>query len=68
MQLHHRSYDMHAELARDLELTSYRSIETLSVAMRPGGQSDWPYRAPWLAGSLDVQNMDSGKDLCLNFM
>jgi hypothetical protein len=50
-QLHHVSYDMHAELAETLGVTSYRRISTLSVRTRPNGaKGAMPPPAAWLDG------------------
>jgi glycine/D-amino acid oxidase-like deaminating enzyme len=49
--LHRVSFDLHAELAERLGVTSYRRISTLSVRTRPNGARDaMPPPAAWLDG------------------
>jgi glycine/D-amino acid oxidase-like deaminating enzyme len=54
-QLHEVSFDMHASLARDLEISSYRAIATLSVDGSRKGQTD----ANWLDKKAKSKPMDS---------
>lgn len=50
-QLHHVSFDLHAELASRLGVTSYRKISTLNVRTRPNGARDaMPPPADWIDG------------------
>jgi glycine/D-amino acid oxidase-like deaminating enzyme len=54
VQLHQKSFDMHAELASELNIKSYRVLETLSVSGRRKG----PVDASWLDGKVTSSKMD----------
>lgn len=55
--LHRVSFSLHAQLASDLGLSSYRSVQTLSLRTAPGGGAAASRRggpappAPWLGGA-----------------
>ena len=49
-QLHRVSFRMHEELAKELEIKSFRKIETLSVAGGRGGKTPMP--VSWLDGQV----------------
>ena len=53
VQLHHLSYDLHAQLAKDLDLQSYRTIDTLSVETTRGTSV-----ASWIDGEASSTLMD----------
>uniref|UniRef100_A0A7S1U924 FAD dependent oxidoreductase domain-containing protein n=2 Tax=Phaeomonas parva TaxID=124430 RepID=A0A7S1U924_9STRA len=59
-QLHHRGFDMHAELAEELGFETYRRLTTLQVApgFRPGKRR--PNPASWLDGNAGASVMDTG--------
>ena len=48
--LHRVSFDLHAELAEELKLETYRRIPTLQVRTRPGGPAQSPPARDWLDG------------------
>jgi glycine/D-amino acid oxidase-like deaminating enzyme len=48
--LHRVSFDLHAELAEELQLETYRRIATLQVRTRPGGPAQSPPARDWLDG------------------
>lgn len=59
-RLHRVSYDMHAQLATELALSSYREISTLSVS----SVSSSPlacHTIPWLSKHVRVESLGNGK-------
>ena len=58
MQLHQRSYDLHAALAKDLNISSYREIDTLSV-QRAHSHKISP--AAWLDGPVVTTSLGRGR-------
>ena len=53
VQLHTKSFDLHAQLATELDLKSYRNIKTLSVSPRKG-KAD----VSWLDGKASSSVME----------
>ena len=52
IQLHHKSFDLHEKLAKDLSLTSYRRIPVVGVSQRDG------FAAPsWLDGIAATEEL-----------
>ena len=54
MQLHHKSYDLHQQLALDLSVTSYRQVDTLEV----NGNKKGSNIAGWLDKKVSSSFMD----------
>ena len=48
--LHQVSFDLHAELAAELRLETFRRIPTLQIRTRPGGPAQSPPAREWLDG------------------
>ena len=56
VQLHQKSFDLHKKLAKELNIESFRMVNTLSV----DGSRKGPVDASWLDGTCRSSLMDSG--------
>lgn len=61
-QLHKKSYDLHKELAEQLDVQSYRQVDTLEVDGNRKGKN----AASWLNGKVASSMMDSNTAQVLN--
>ena len=63
VQLHHKSYDLHQQLAFELSVTSYRQVDTLEV----NGNKKGTNLAGWLDKKVSSSFMDKSTAQVLHY-